>query len=68
MPKLDASYDLVEAKIKTMQKRIDTWSREIEEHQEQIEKLNRWIRFEQSDIDEAGEMLAGMQELEQETA
>ena len=65
MPKLNASYDVVEAKIKTMRKRIDTWSQQIEELQGEIEKLNRWIRFEQNDIDEAGEMLTNMQELEQ---
>ena len=64
MPRINASCDVVEDKIKKMHKRIDGWSQQIEELEMQIEKLNRWIKFEQSDIDEAGEMLTGMQELE----
>ena len=62
----DASYDLVQLKIKMGLKRIDGWSQEIEELQEQISKLNRWINFEQADVDEANEMLINMQELGQE--
>lgn len=61
----NASYDLLQHTIKMGHKRIEGWSRQVEELQEQIAKLNRWINFEQSDIDDAGEMLANMQELEQ---
>jgi len=61
----DAAYDLVQNKIKKCAKRIDGWSMQIEELRLDIEKLNRWINNEQSDMDEANEMLANMQELEQ---
>ena len=65
MSKNDASIDLLQHSLKMGQKRIDGWAQQIEELQEQISKLNRWINFEQADVDDAGEMLANMQELEQ---
>jgi DNA repair ATPase RecN len=65
MSKREASCDLVQDKIKKCAKRIDGWSMQIEDLRMEIEKLNRWINFEQSDMDEAGEMLNNMQELEQ---
>ena len=55
--KNEATHDLLQFKVKQMHKRIDTWYRQIEELQSEIEKLNRWINFEQSDIDEANEMI-----------
>jgi cell division FtsZ-interacting protein ZapD len=60
----NASYDLLQTTIKMSQKRIDVWSQQVEELQEQIAKLNHWIHFEQADIDDANEMLINMQELE----
>lgn len=60
----NASWALLEHTVKAGHKRIDTWSRQIEELQEEIAKLNRWINFEQSDIDEANEMMNNIQEKE----
>lgn len=64
----DASVDLLRTTIKQCNKRIDTWSQQVEELQSDIEKLNRWINFEQSDVDEANEMIAKMEGTANETA
>lgn len=60
----NASYALLEHTVKAGHKRIEGWSEQIEELQEQIAKLNRWINFEQADIDEANEMMNNIQERE----
>lgn len=60
----NASYALLQHTISMGNKRIEGWCQQIEELQEQIAKLNRWITFEQGDIDQATEMMNNIQEKE----
>ena len=55
--------DLLLNKIKDMNTRIEGWSQQKFDLNEEIEKLNRWINLEQSDIDTANEMIVQLEKV-----
>lgn len=64
MSKNEATVDMLQNDIKRREKQIDGWCRQIEDLQDEIQKLNRWINAAQFYIDGAQEMLIDVQELE----